>query len=153
MRDSQSGIISDISRDQNRILLLEYVFIDFSFLCAHLYTLLKKNRKVSCQRDGKGEQKQEEYAAVNPNLSLKESSFTALWTLLQILGKILVKHEHTQQWFYSMGFKEAAYKGCGLEAKPRSPSFPGESLLSGEMIRLVPVLNTPLQGAEIDRCM
>lgn len=143
LRDSQSGIISEISRNQNRILFfLGYVFIDFSFLCAHLYW--RKTGKFSCQWDGKREQKQEEYAAVNSNSSLTESSLTALWTLLQILGKILVKHEHMQQWFCSMGFKEAAYHGCGLEAMLRFPSLPGESLLSGELSRLIPVLNTPL---------
>lgn len=144
LRDSQS------QESYQRYLEIKIEFFFFFRICFYWLqfsvctSLLKKNRKVSCQWDGKREQKQEEYAAVNSNSSLTESSLTALWTLLQILGKILVKHEHMQQWFCSMGFKEAAYHGCGLEAMLRFPSLPGESLLSGELSRLIPVLNTPL---------
>lgn len=119
----------------------------------HVFILYWKKTGKSPARDGKGEQKQEENAAVNSNVHLKESSFTALLSSLQILEKVLMKHEHRQQWFCSMGFKEASYNGYGLEAMPRSLFSSGESLPWGELIRLIPVLNTSLQEAEIDRCM
>ena len=54
---------------------------------------IEENQESLLPKRQRGREKAERYTAVNSNVSLKESGYTALLTLIQIPEKILINHQ------------------------------------------------------------